>query len=152
MMWGRGYSSSTSRYGSGERFKDARKRIGLRQKDMAEILGISPAYLSLIETGRQPVSEPIAQAMQDKFNVDGQWLLYGNTTGYNAGTRLKSVRKQLGMTQAELGKAIGVSGLYIGLMERGGQAVSMPVASSMDTKYHISTEWLLYGVGSQYSR
>ena len=53
-----------TKYGSGDRFKQARKRIGITQKDLAAVLGVSPAYLSLIATDRQPVSEPIALKME----------------------------------------------------------------------------------------
>ena len=43
-----------------DRHKQARKKIGITQKDLAEALGISPAYLSLLETGCQWVSEEVA--------------------------------------------------------------------------------------------
>lgn len=38
-------------------------------KDMAESLGMSPAYLSSIETGRRPVPEDMIQKLKDTYTL-----------------------------------------------------------------------------------
>ena len=59
------------------RLKQVRKELGMTQKELAGALGISPAYLSLLETGRQKVSVPVATKLRDQYGVDAVWLLYG---------------------------------------------------------------------------
>jgi transcriptional regulator with XRE-family HTH domain len=39
------------------------------------------------------------------------------------GDELRAMRKALGMTQAAMGDALGVSGVYVGMMERGEYAI-----------------------------
>ena len=65
-----------TKYGSGDRFKQARKQIGITQKDLAAVLEVSPAYLSLIATNRQPMSEPIAFKMEKLFGLSAEWILF----------------------------------------------------------------------------
>ena len=63
-----------TKYGGGARLKEARARIGISQKELARALDLSPAYLSLIETERQPISEPIAIKMKELYDIDARWL------------------------------------------------------------------------------
>ena len=65
-----------TKYGSGDRFKQARRQIGITQKELAAVLDVSPAYLSLIATDRQPMSEPIAFKMEKLFRFSAEWILY----------------------------------------------------------------------------
>ena len=66
-----------TRYGGGQRLKEERKKIGITQKALAEKLGISSAYVSLIETDREQISEPIALKMEQMFGSNARYLLYG---------------------------------------------------------------------------
>ena len=97
-----------TKYGSGDRFKQARKRIGITQKDLAAVLGVSPAYLSLIATDRQPVSEPIAFKMEKLYGISARWLLYGiGAEGVDTKSRLRSARDELGLSQKEMAVHLG---------------------------------------------
>ena len=44
--------------------------------ELAAVLEVSPAYLSLIATNRQPMSEPIAFKMEKLFGFSTEWILY----------------------------------------------------------------------------
>ena len=51
--------------------------LGLKQKDMAEHLGISAQYLGMLERGDQPLSEPVAMKMQELYGFSAEWILFG---------------------------------------------------------------------------
>ncbi|PTQ12975.1 hypothetical protein CLG96_02190 [Sphingomonas oleivorans] len=44
---------------------------------------------------------------------------------------LKALRKALGLTQAELGEALGMTSKYVGMMERGEAAIEIRTALAM---------------------
>ncbi|MBQ1490348.1 MAG: helix-turn-helix domain-containing protein [Blautia sp.] len=137
-----------TRYGGGERFKKAREVIGITQKDLAAVLNVSPAYLSLISTGRQPVSEPIALKMQQKYGISARWLLFGIGDIFGSKlTRLRFVRDELGLSQKEMASSLGISAQYLGLMERGDQPISLPVAQNVEKLYGYRAEWILFEKG-----
>jgi len=46
------------------------------QMELAAVLEVSPAYLSLIATNRQPMSEPIAFKMEKLFGLSAEWILF----------------------------------------------------------------------------
>ena len=137
-----------TKYGSGDRFKQARRQIGITQKELAAVLDVSPAYLSLIATDRQPMSEPIAFKMEKLYGISARWLLYGIGTesGENK-SRLRSARDELGLSQKDMAGQLGISAQYLGLMERGEQPVSQPVALKMEKLFRFSAEWILYEKG-----
>ena len=137
-----------SKYGGGARLKEARKRIGISQKDLAKVLNLSPAYLSLIETERQPISEPIAIKMRDLYSVDARWLMYG-IAPKGEKSRQRQARDELGLKQKDMAEKLGISAQYLGMMERGDQPLSEPVAMKMQELYGFSAEWILFGKGER---
>ena len=137
-----------SKYGGGAKLKEARARIGISQKDLAKVLDLSPAYLSLIETERQPVSEPIAIKMRDLYGIDARWLLYG-IAPKGEKSRLRQARDELRLKQKDLASQLGISAQYLGMMERGDQEISQPVAMKMQELYGFSAEWILFGKGPE---
>ena len=137
-----------SKYGGGARLKEARARIGISQKELAKVLELSPAYLSLIETERQPISEPIAIKMRDLYGVDARWLLYG-IAPKGEKSRLRIARDELGLKQKDLALQLGISAQYLGMMERGDQPLSEPVAMKMQELFGFSAEWILFGKGER---
>ena len=137
-----------TKYGGGARLKEARARIGISQKDLAKVLELSPAYLSLIETERQPISEPIAVKMRDLYGIDARWLLYG-VAPKGEKSRLRQARDELGMKQKDMARELGISAQYLGMMERGDQPLSEPVAMKMESLYGFSAEWILFGKGER---
>ena len=135
-----------TKYGGGARLKEARARIGISQKELARALDLSPAYLSLIETERQPISEPIAIKMKELYDIDARWLLYG-VAPKGEKSRLRIARDELGLKQKDLALQLGISAQYLGMMERGDQPLSEPVAMKMQSLYGFSAEWILFGKG-----
>lgn len=58
-------------------FKVIRKRLNLKQNEMARRLGITPPHISLIETGRRSPSAIIVKLVSHEFQVDPAWLKTG---------------------------------------------------------------------------
>lgn len=138
------------KYGSGDRFKQAKKQIGITQKELASALEVSPAYLSLIATNRQPMSEPIAVKMEKLYGISARWLLYGIGTECDKNkSRLRIARDELGLSQKDLAAQLGISTQYLGLMERNEQPISQPVAIKMEQLFGFCAEWLLFEKGPQ---
>ena len=138
-----------SKCGGGARLKEARKRIGISQKELAKVLELSPAYISLIETERQPISEPIALKMKELYDIDARWLMYG-IAPKGEKSRLRQVRDELGLSQKEMASRLGISAQYLGFMERGDQPLSRPVALNMQELFGYSAEWILFGKGEKH--
>ena len=58
------------------RLRTVRDELGLSQKAMEEMLGISAQYLGFMERGDQPVSVPVCMKVQDLFGYSASWILY----------------------------------------------------------------------------
>ncbi len=61
----------------GDRIKKARTELGLKQKDVADPLGISPSVISELESGQLQLRQPNAIAMEWLFGVSWRWLMTG---------------------------------------------------------------------------
>lgn len=61
------------------------------------------------------------------------------------GDRIRQVRKQLGLTQNEFGKRLGVSGSYIGMIENGKKAISKKILMGLMDDFRVSIDWLVLG-------
>lgn len=58
-------------------------------------------------------------------------------------TRLRYARKKLGITQAELSKAIGLTNSMICHYERGAKVPQVGILIKLSKKLKVSTDWLL---------
>lgn len=77
-----------------DRFKEARERyLGLKQKELAEQLGVSPSHISGIESGKKVPSDRLIELFCLKFNISKDWLLHGSNdiqvtnTGSSTGSK-----------------------------------------------------------------
>ncbi len=64
--------------------------------------------------------------------------------------RIKSVRKELKMTQREFGESADIDRRYVAKVECGSQNPSFKFLRSISIKHKISLDWLLYGVGQTF--
>ena len=60
-----------------ERFKAARKALGLTQVEFAEKLGMTQAGISAIESGRVKTSDRMIQILSNTFSLSAEWLRTG---------------------------------------------------------------------------
>lgn len=72
---------------AGHRIKRLRRRNGLTQAAMAEILGVSPSYLNLIERNQRPLSATLLLGLADKFDFDPRVLTGDEPGGGEEGLR-----------------------------------------------------------------
>lgn len=59
------------------RLRAARLELGLDQKGLAKMLGVSASTISVVETGKVAVSKKLAQKLQENFQVNTIWLEHG---------------------------------------------------------------------------
>ena len=60
-------------------------------------------------------------------------------------TRIKEVRKLKGLTQVEFGKAVGVSGQYVTMLESGERSPSEALVQNICHEFNIRYDWLVNG-------
>ncbi len=69
--------STNSKVNFGERLKKLRTTKGLKQKEFAELLGITVSYLSQIENGEKGMGLDTLILLSGKFGANINWLLTG---------------------------------------------------------------------------
>ena len=63
----------------GDRVKQVRLARGLSQSELAEKLGLSDAYVSKIELGKNAMSVTVLIKLSDTLDVSADWLLRNRT-------------------------------------------------------------------------
>lgn len=64
--------------------------------------------------------------------------------------RIKSLRKALGMTQAEFGEKLGIKKNSVSQIESGINAVTEPNILAICREFHVNESWLREGVGEMF--
>lgn len=77
--------------GIGNRLKDIRKKLNLRQKEFAETLDITMVTLSDIETGKKRPGSDILFNLSGLYNVNLDFLLHGQGHMFRQGAEAKGV-------------------------------------------------------------
>ena len=62
------------------------------------------------------------------------------------GSRIKSIRKDIGISQDEFGKRLGVTGGAISLIEKGERTLTEQMRKAICREFGISYNWLVNGV------
>ena len=121
-----------------------RKSRNISQAQMARTLNIAPQLMSLYERGvnKLPLSHLIAicrayQVSPDELlglqQIDDSWL--NNTEGLRLGKSVSDniyqLRKYRGMSQAELGRLLGLSTMTVLCYEQGKHKLPIPVFCAM---------------------
>ena len=100
---------------TGERISILRRERGLSLSELAQKAGISATYLCQIENGHVLPSLATLKAIARALNASPQDFLSSSHVGY----KIKKIRQERGITQAELAKKAGVSTGLIGQIESG---------------------------------
>ncbi|GKX30348.1 transcriptional regulator [Vallitalea longa] len=64
----------------GKRIKESRKSVNMTQEKVSEILGVSPEYVSRIETGAAKLNLEMLVKMSDILDLSPAYLLTGINT------------------------------------------------------------------------
>lgn len=65
-------------------------------------------------------------------------------------SRIKQLRQDLGLTQADFASRISVSNVSVSLMERGERNPSPQTIQLICQQFHVRREWLVEGTGPMY--
>lgn len=69
---------------------------------------------------------------------------------YSINSRIRELRKELGLNQAEFGKRIGLKNGAISWMEKEGNTVTDQNVQLICEKFHVRRSWLLEGEGEMF--
>lgn len=141
-----------------ERIKQLRKLLGLSQADFANKIGVNPSTVSVWERdGRVP--EQKINDLCRTFGVNKDWLQTGRgrPTAPNdkelfketVNSRVRSLRKKLGMTQTEFAARLKVSMQAVLNWEKGG-AIPKAKKELIVSSFNVSEKWLESGVGDMF--
>ena len=81
-----------------ERFKALRKYLGYTQEKMGEILGITKAGVSLIETGANSLSDRHIKMLSVTLGVSEEWFKTGDGDMFCGDARQKEIGAFIGKT------------------------------------------------------
>ncbi|PJZ45221.1 MULTISPECIES: helix-turn-helix domain-containing protein [Leptospira] len=103
-----------------------RKKRGIKQYDMARALGVSPSYLSKIETGAQDPTEKfksscakyLKTSVDKLFNESAVEDIYPEFSN-GLKNKLWAVRRELGIKQYDFAKKLKVSTPFLSKVELG---------------------------------
>ncbi|MCW7492170.1 transcriptional regulator [Leptospira biflexa] len=103
-----------------------RKKRGIKQYDMARALGVSPSYLSKIETGAQDPTEKfksscakyLKTSVDKLFNDSAVEDIYPEFSN-GLKNKLWAVRRELGIKQYDFAKKLKVSTPFLSKVELG---------------------------------
>lgn len=143
----------------GERIRCLRKKQGLTQDDLAKKLGyksrstINKIELDINEITQSKIIE-FAKVLgcspvyllgltDDEQNTEADILKEGV---YLVGSRISKRRKELGLSQAELGRRLGLNGSTIWRYETGeisAESIKLPVIESIAAILKVNPAWLI---------
>lgn len=67
----------------GERIRQVRTELGMKQDDLASVIGIGKSALSMIETGKAALSERNKNILIQELNVNPDWIESGRGSVFN---------------------------------------------------------------------
>ena len=115
----------------GRRLREARRRAGLSQAEVAKRLGIGQAYVSRVELGGENITLAacvrFAQAVGCLFSPEFlPPTPRDSPSGFTEfGRHLREARRQAGLSQAALAARLGMTQGYVSRVERGTQNISL---------------------------
>ncbi|ADR52579.1 hypothetical protein CKC_04150 [Candidatus Liberibacter solanacearum CLso-ZC1] len=143
----------------GIRIRDIRKNKGISTKEMAIVSETMRSAISQFERGICSTSINYALFLRNEFKVGFDWIYDGEHVDrlyrdvvkkreFNSveiGNRIKSIRKDKGMTLKEFGNLIGLS--YAGLdnIENGHRKPRIETAIKIKYATQKSLDWIYFG-------
>jgi predicted transcriptional regulator/DNA-binding XRE family transcriptional regulator len=98
---------------AGSRIRDRRILLGLRQAELARMVGISPAYLNLIEHNRRRVGDALLDALARQMGVEPSALSEGGDGALFDGLRQAAAEREPGI-QPEVDRIEDFAGRFPG--------------------------------------
>lgn len=143
------------------RFRTLREVLGISQGELARDIGKTPSFIALIESGKSRISNETVSSVCRVCHVNPQWLLTGEGSMFEPGcevdppdregvpARIKAIRKEHGISQADLAQEVGCSRSQISAVEQGVANASNDLLKRIAARYSVNYRWLLSGTGSK---
>lgn len=110
-----------------ERIKELRKALGLSGEKFGEPLGVTRTAVSLIETGKNAVTEQMIKLLCLTYNVNEDWLRTGNGEMFNKtkSSFLDDLQKQFSLSDLQ----VNIVKSYLELNESDRKSIDKFIAS-----------------------
>lgn len=132
---------------------DLREEKNIKQYELAKILNISAKLYNMYETQYKIIPLNYLTKTAEYFGISIDYLLglsnvktYNNPNTINKinfSERLKSLRKDIGLSQKAFANSIKISQSIISDLERRNRFISTPFLYQICKKYNISADYLL---------
>lgn len=136
-----------------QRLIETREDFNLRQKDIADILGITQQFYSLQENGSKIIPLKHLNNLCNYYNLSMDYVIgLSNIKYYNItnkeidkiliGERLRKIRKDKNITQEELADILNTTHPTISAYESGKSTILTAFAYEICKRYNISMDYL----------
>ena len=139
------------------RISRAINESGRKRNEIANALGVSPAFITQLCAGTSGASRRTLAGICAELNINESWLLTGSGEMYTDSrvsemrSRMRQVRKNLGLSQAAFGAPIGISRDMINNLENGRAKISELVVWAICREYDVDKQWMHTGVGEMFA-
>ena len=141
------------------RMKEIRENAGLKQKDIAEVMGVSKGSYSMWECGTDTIPLKRLNQFCNYFNVSIDYIFgFTNIKKYKnlreninielSSQRLKSIRKENNLTQIKLADILNVDNSMLAKYEKGKYIIATTYLYQICKRYNISADYLLGKIDS----
>lgn len=140
----------------GSRIRQKRTELGLLQKQLAVLVGIDPALMSLIERGYRKPAESLIPKLSHVLQVSPEWLLYGGDenlpdekqpdelrTDEFRRDKLAGLIAYLGMTKTRFAETINISRFTLGKYVNGSVPMKYKIVNRICRKYGLRLEYFI---------
>ena len=140
-----------------ERIRELRKLLNLTQQEFADRIGTKRNTIAKYEIGTNAPSTAVVSLICREYNVNETWLKTGEGEMFTQATdaksteslndRIKQIRKNAKLTQAEFGERIGVKGNTVTNYENKLRNPSATIILTICREFNINEFWLRTGEG-----
>lgn len=138
------------------RLKELREHYDITQAELARKIHKSPGYISLIETGRQDITDEVIQDIADTVGCNIEWLrtgegeIEGEAAYDKVGIpeRLRHLRNEKGLSLTEFAARIGSTKSQVSAIERSVIKPSKEYLWTVSNTFSVSLSWLMTGTDS----
>lgn len=137
-----------------DRIKQLRKKEGLTQTEFGQRIGVKGNTITGYETELRTPSDAIIKAISREFGVSEEWMRTGEmcinemrvkVSNIMINERIRAVRKDVGLTQEQFAKQIGITGSALSLIESGKTNPSNQTVFLICKEFGVREEWLRTG-------
>lgn len=130
----------------GEQIKTARQLRGLTQEELGERCGIGAANIRKYESGKQIPRIATLQKIAEALDLQVSSFLPAFGITESLGNRIRTVRKRQGLSVAELGERLEISGSLVGRYERGEENPKPSTIHRFADALGVDAHWLETGI------